>query len=390
MNIASTGAFRFRPPMYEVTAEERWCLLRAFGPRGAAAPSVDAGNVVGVAQALGLATRIVGRVGPTALQTELGEEAARALMHDYACALGQAQKLDRAARAVAEAAGEVGAPVVLLKRAALVALGVVDDAQRAAVDVDVLVAEDRLAAVQGRLVALGWRAGDAMPADHQAAPLTDPDGAMVELHRFVPGLRAGGSRRDARLFDLELAGGLQALAGWPGRVFVPTRDVLAAHALVHGLDQHGLAPASYPLARMLADLADLEAAGFVAGWEAIEPWTGGALSPEETGAAFQLVADLGRGALPASPHASALLSHILVAAADPSYSASLGQRALVAQLTSGVPSDRSRLFANVVFPTREQLDAIYGGPRSGLDYALLRAWRPFDLALRLARYLWRG
>ncbi|HET7291029.1 MAG TPA: nucleotidyltransferase family protein [Vicinamibacteria bacterium] len=386
----SRDPFRFRPPPHATAAEERWCLLRAFAPRETAAPAVAAAAAVGVARALGLAARIAGRLGPAALQRELGEESARALLHDYASALGRAQALDRAARAVAQAAAEVGAPLVLLKGAALSALRLVDDAQREAVDVDALVPEDRLEALQDRLVARGFRASDARPADHQAAPLTDPSGAMVELHRFVPGLRAAGSRRDARLADLERAGGLEPLAGWPGRVLAPARDVLAAHALVHGLDQHGLSPGSYPLARMLGDLADLEAGGFALLWSTVERWIGGSLSRAEAEAAFQLTGDLRRGGLPSSPHADALLRHVLVAAADPGYGASLGQRALIAQLTSGAPGDRSRLLASVLFPTRAQLDALYGGPRSALGYVLLRLWRPFELGLRLALYLLRG
>ncbi len=390
MSSAFTKGFRFTPPVHRVTAEERWCLLRAFATRTTPAPDVDPGLVVAVARSLGLATRIVGRLGPTALQAQLGEEGARAFMHDYAGALGQAPALARAARSVAGAAAEINAPLVLLKRAALVALGLVDDAQREAVDVDLLVPEDCLAALQGRLVSGGWRSGETQPADHQAAPLTNPDGTMIELHRFLPGLRVGGGRREARLEDLERAGGLVVLADWPGRVFVPTRDVLAAHALVHGLDQHGLAPASYPLARMLADLADLEEVGFVPRWEAVERWTGGSLSREEVLGAFELVAGLRRGEEPSSTNATALLHHVLVAASDPTYHVSLSRRALVAQLTSGAPSDRSRLLAGVLFPTRAQLDAIYGGPRGALGYALLRLWRPLDLVLRFVQYLWRS
>jgi hypothetical protein len=388
--MTSTRAFRFQPPVHTATAEERWCLIRAFAPRNAVAPDVEAGRVVDVARALGLATRIVGRGGPSALQSELGEEAARAFMHDYAFALGQVPALARAARAVAEAAAEIQAPLVLLKRAALVALDLVDDAQREGVDVDVLVAEDRVGELQARLVSDGWRSGETLPADHQAAPLTDATGTMVELHRFVPGLRVGGGRREARLADLERAAGLVVLVDWPGRVLAPTRDVLAAHALAHGLDQHGLAPASYPLARMFGDLADLEEAGLAPSWDAVECWTGGSVARDEVLAAFELVASLRRGDLPSSPTATALLHHVLVAASDPSYHASLSQRALVAQLTSGVPSDRSRLFAGVLFPTRAQLDAIYGGPRGALGYALLRLWRPLDVGLRLVRYVWRS
>ncbi|HJS59319.1 MAG TPA: hypothetical protein VKA01_14550 [Vicinamibacteria bacterium] len=108
-------------------------------------------------------------------------------------------------------------------------------------------------------------------------------------------------------------------------------------------------------------------------------------------AAFELVAALRRGDAPSSPRATALLHHVLVAASDPSYHASLSQRALVSQITSGAPSDRSRLLAGVLFPTRAQLDAIYGGgPRTALGYALLRLWRPLDLGLRLFQYLWRS
>ncbi|HJS59320.1 MAG TPA: nucleotidyltransferase family protein [Vicinamibacteria bacterium] len=270
--MSDASRFRFRPTVHSVTAEERWCLVRAFALQGTPAPDVRAERAVDVARALGFATRIVGRLGPTALQDQLGVEAARAFMHDYAVALGQSQTLARAARAAAEAAAQIQAPLVLLKRAALVALGLVDDAQREAVDVDVLVAEERLATLEARLVSGGWRSGQSPPADHQAAPLTDPDGAMVELHRFVPGLRVEGSRREARLADLERAGGLVPLNDWPARTFAPAHDVLAAHTLVHGLHQHGLAPASYQLARTLADLADLEAGGCALRWEAIERW----------------------------------------------------------------------------------------------------------------------
>src|SRR5262245_56911395 len=114
MRDASLRAFRFRPPVHEVTAEERWCFLRAFAPPGVSGPAVDPGSAVLVARTLGLATRIVGRLGPTALQIELGEDAARTFMHDYAVALGQVPALARAARAVAEAAAEIQAPLVLL------------------------------------------------------------------------------------------------------------------------------------------------------------------------------------------------------------------------------------------------------------------------------------
>jgi hypothetical protein len=39
-----------------------------------------------------------------------------------------------------------------------------------------------------------------------------------------------------------------------------------------------------------------------------------------------------------------------------------------------------------LFPTRAQIDAIYGAPAGRAGYLARRLWRPFDLSLRLLRY----
>ena len=65
---------RFRQPDVAFPVEFRWCVGRAFGPAGAAAPTpVEAGRVVEMAVAFDLASRIGSRNPAEALTAELGK-----------------------------------------------------------------------------------------------------------------------------------------------------------------------------------------------------------------------------------------------------------------------------------------------------------------------------
>jgi len=376
---------RFRPPRTEPSPEVRWALLRAFAPRDLAVPLVPSpGLLPGLAQRLDLAPRIAFRSPSETLARELGEAgpliAARGL-----AALGADRQL-ALARDVAVLARTCGLPLALLKGAALHATGVVPAGSRWTADLDVLVPADAVAGFDAALRGAGFRSElGAVGSEHQTAPLHRGEGEIVEIHRFLPGVAAPGSRRFATHDVLAKAGMLIELPGWPTPVSVPAPVILAAHALVHGLAQHGFAPRAYPLTRMLADLVDLGAAGPEG--EALmaeaHAWTERHVTAEEVRAVLDLVRALVAGRLEASP----LLSHVLAGLLDEDYVASLKLRAL----GSG-PSQHSQAFAvgrdawHALFPGTAQLAGLHPKRAPWLS-ALLR---PFDLAARAARAVVAG
>ncbi len=240
-------------------------------------------------------------------------------------------------------------------------------------------------------MAAGYRESDVPDKEHQLPPLRRSGGGVLELHGLLPGVRLGPGRASATFETLAERGLLVPLPDWPGRCFRPAPTVLAAHALVHGIAQHGHFPDAYALLKMVADLADLGFAGEAGEALAsqVAPWVARDLSAGETAAARELCAALAAGGEPASDSpADLLLRHILAGRLDADY-----VRSLKLGLFRGHPSDepaalrlgRSLLRALVL--TRGQIDAIYGRPASAWGYLGRRVARPFDLAWRLARSL---
>ncbi len=376
---------RFRPPRTEPSPEVRWTLLRAFASKDLAATSVPSpGSLCELARRLDLAPRIAFRWDGETLAREVGEAGALIAARGLA-ALGADRQL-ALAREVAILARAYGVPIALLKGAALHATGVVPAGSRWTSDLDVLVPPEAVADFDAALRAEGFRSNPgAVGCEHQTAPLHRGEGEIVEIHRFPPGVAAPGSRRFVTLGRLANAGMLADLPNWPAPVSVPAPAILAAHALVHGLAQHGFGPRGYPLTRMLADLADLGAAG--PGGEALmagaHAWTERHVSAEEVRAVLELVRQLVAGRVEASP----LLSHVLAGLLDDDYVASLKLRAL----GSG-PSQHSRAFAigrdawHALFPGAEQLAGLYPGRSPWLSAVV----RPFDLAARAARAVAAG
>lgn len=380
--LVKGSLIRFRPPRIEPSPELRWILLRAFGSKDLTAaelPSLQAASEL--ARRLDLAPRIGFRSARERLERELGEAPARSLVAARGLAALGADRQLALARDVAVLARAHGLPLVLLKGAALNATGVVPAGSRWTADLDVLVPAEAVADFDAALRAEGFRATlGAIDCEHQTAPLQRGEGEIVEIHRFLPGVCAPGSRRFATLDSLSAAGRLVELPGWPAPALVPAPVMLAAHALVHGIAQHGLAPRSYPLTRLLADLIDLGLAG--PGGEALmveaHAWTESHVTAEEARAVLELLRQLVEGRVEASP----LLSHVLAGLLDDDYAASLKLR----RLGSG-PSQHSRAFAigrdawHALFPGPEQLAALHPGRSAWLSGLL----RPFDLAARAAR-----
>ena len=83
--------------------------------------------------------------------------------------------------------------------------GFAPDGRRPSSDLDLLVPEAKLDALQAELLRRGFTvAGERY--EHQAPGLRHPDGGMVELHRVLPGVRLEPKR--SATFDALAAAGL--------------------------------------------------------------------------------------------------------------------------------------------------------------------------------------
>jgi hypothetical protein len=390
------SGFRFDPPQVELSAELGWVLARAFGP--VSAPLPQAGElrgelVVELAERLDLAERIAARMVADALSGEVGEEAVGFFVRARTGCAARALIIDRVCREVAEVGADRGVPVIFLKGAALQLGGWIEPGSRSMSDVDVLVADGAARPFQDALIGRGCRSPEAPESEHQLQLLTHPTGLGIEVHRMIPGVRLGGGR-SATADELVERDLVRAVAGMPGGCRVPAPDVLMAHALVHGIAQHGLAPDNYPWSRFLADVRDLGAGG-VGSRETVEttgPWIEREVTPAEVGAVLELVDRLGRGDDPLEIAAGGdlpakLIRHLVAGATMPTYVESMRLARRARSL-----SDRPRWKKlavdgwRTVWLTRTQVDQLYGPPKSELGYWARRLWRPFDLVGRAWRY----
>ena len=359
-------------------------LLRAFGPPGAPfSEAVDAAGALAAARRFEVSSRVAARQGRTRLAAELGAEAAGDFQCDLTTAAAQGLRIEAALREVAAVAAEREIPLVLLKFAALSTAGIVAPGARTACDLDVLVPPERTGGLQEALLARGFRSSGLPAFEHQMPALVHPTGGVVEVHRLMLGVRPDAGE-SATVDSLEKAGLLQPAPDLPG-CFLPAREALMAHALVHGVGQHGFWPDSYPLLRMLADLIDL---GFHD--EAAAQRAAGLVARDVAQVEAEAVRDLCR-ALSAGVEpgvgAEILLRHILAGRLDADYAASLRLSLFREQPSDRPPVVRmARTALTAVFLSRAQIDAIYGRPRHPLGYLGRRLARPFDLLWRLWSY----
>jgi hypothetical protein len=384
---------RFRPPSVGLSPEVRWMVLRAFGPAAVPFPDpVDGTACLALARRFELSARIASRSGRERLAAELGEETAAGFRRDQSITAALGLRLLAVAREVAEAAVPLDLPLVFLKFVALDAAGLPVIGARSACDVDVLVPAAREGELQQALLARDYHDSGLPEGEHQLPSLTHPGGGKVEVHRRMPGVRPASGRgaRSATVETLTAAGLLVPVPGLPGRCAVPTREVLAAHALVHGLGQHGFWPDSYPLFKMVGDLVDL---GFAGGGtlEATLPWVSRDVAPAEAEAVRRLCGALAEGTdaaeWPEAAGETVLLRHILAGRLDPDYAAAMRLGFFHSQPSDHPPALRLlRSMLDAVFLTRAQIDAVYGPPRHPLGYLGRRLARPFDLLRRLGSY----
>lgn len=294
---------------------------------------------------------------------------------------------------VARVAAGLGAPIVLLKFAALRALGRLPDGLRGAGDVDVLAAPDRAPALAEALGTLGFRPAGFFGEEYQLPQLRDARGRAVEIHVHVPGLRPslGGPRSTV---DALAASGLLQRIDLPGECWVPRPHVLVAHAVTHALVHHGFAPEGYPAFRLVSDLIALGAHEDSALARAALPLVADEMAPGEMEAAVALTNRLVAGdpslfepASASSPE-GVLLRHFVAGPLDPDYTRATRLRGVLTP--SGAGSRQTGLLHETwraLFLTDAQIDILYGAPRSRLGYFGWRLARPFDLLFRAARYV---
>jgi len=352
------------------------------------------------------------------LEAELGTEVAARFRAARRAAAARDVQLEALATAVGAVAAERKIPVALLKYGALRAAGVLPTAARLAADIDLLVREDDAPALHDALLARGWQPGGLPGWEHHLPALVHPRLGELEIHDRLPGLCRPHRQPDARLeSNPEPAGAFSGAVGyddlaeedalasgrWGETLRVPVRPVLLAHALVHGLVQHGWAPRSYPPWRGVSDWVDLglgtsDGASLLA---ATTPWLGDVLSRDETEAARRLCVLLTAGrpeALEEETAAAALGRHLLAGPLDPAYRRALRLGRLRAVPGAGhrpgprrggdsgrasLGSTLWRTVARAVAPPRSELAALYGPWRSGWGLAWRRLVRPADLALRV-------
>ena len=302
---------------------------------------------------MGLAERIWSRTPAETLSLELGA-AAQALAHAHLAALAAHRQAFGALEKVVQVAERRGIPVVLLKFGALVAAGHTARGSRDARDLDVLVPAPMAQGLQDGLLARGMRPLTKRAPPHHLPGLRNELGEAVEVHRYIPGLYV--DEREVEAPDLLHGGWTEVLAAGGGNIHVPVPEVLAAHAIVHGLIQHRDTPLDYSLARMLSDLSDLGLSGGALDSENLANWFGSSISENDIAAIVGLIRTLTRGGLPEPGSAElTLLRHVVASSCDPEYQDRLRIRRIMTVVRSGQ-------FARVVRDLRLDGNAALGRP----------------------------
>lgn len=386
---------RFRPPEVPFGPELRWVLLRGFGPGEGLFPGpVEPETVRALAAAVDLGARIGSRIGQERLRADLGADTARKFLIASAASEVQGKRLLRFAHDVAGVAASASVPLVFLKFVALSFSGVVTAGSRSAADLDVMVAPEHVEPLSCSLRSNGFTMSGVPESDQHVAPFGDGSGAIVEVHRYVQGVRLGRNGAFASAGDLASHGYLLPTAQVEGNCSIPKREVLAAHAIAHGIAHHGRKPQEYPLFRMIADLIDL---GFAAKdgeavLDQITPWLERDVSSEEAQALRNLCAGLFAGneelfTLDAQAKPEVLLlRHLVAGATDQKYVESLQVSAFLGRVSHlPRPVAIARALWHAVFLNRAQVDKIYGRQSSPVGYLRRQVFRPFELLVQATR-----
>ncbi len=386
-------AWSLRPPQVVLAPETAWALLRAFAPPDAPLPApVDGERAAAAAVTYDLAVRIAWRIPLEQLAAEVGPRQARELAVRQLAVQAVGKRVMAVAQDLAARLAGVGVPVALLKFAALYLRGHVAPGSRGVSDLDILIPAAAAEPVRAQLRRAGFTERRLIHVPHHLPPLLSPDGVAVEVHIALPGVA------DDAAFEELAASGL--LERWPplaGEGYLPTRALLVAHCLAHGLLQHGSAPQAYPPLRMLADLVDLGLAGpdGAALGEEAYPLLSKRLPHWAVAAACSLCRALAAGeagavlAEDAESGAGLLLRHVLAGPVDRRYQEALRWSAIAG--LDGTPRSLRQWLGELwqaLYLTRGQVELMHGPQSSRWGTFYWRLRRPLDIAVRLPRYAW--
>ncbi len=387
---------RFSPPADEPSIEARWLLAAAFGPRLPALPAeADAGALAELAKGLDFGARIASRQTATELSSVLGDELANGFRDARRRAAAATLLYEELALRVAATAAELGLPIAFLKGFALHHAGFAAPGSRSFCDLDLLAPSGRALELQGALVAGGWTAAESPPNEHHLPALVDAAAGAVEIHFRLWGVSLRGGDW-ATLEDLEAAGLTTPAPGVPGGALLPARELLAAHAIAHGVAQHGSRPQSYPPLKLFADLADLlpDRASWQRFLDGPARWVEPSVSRAEVEATARLAGLLAAGRIPAGAgdrsagedDAVRLLRHLLAGAADAEYRESLRLAHLAERFRQARRQGALWSFvARKLHPTEAELEARYGPAATPFGRLGRRLRRSLEAVVELGR-----
>jgi len=381
------------------SAELSWVLARAFGPVATPLPgfkNLCSSEALLLSDKLDVTSRIGHRIDNETLRTELGNRNATQHKNRYLATAGFVIRAEWICEQIARVASSLDIPLIVLKGMALHYSGLIKLGSRPMCDIDVLVPIGKEETLQRSLSDSGFSESNLPSAEHQLPVLTHSSGVSVEVHRMIRGVRlsSGGSSATAdEVLQAKLCVGSAAL---PEGCFIPTKDLLLAHLLVHGIAQHGLA-VSYPLTRIIADAQDL---GFDESqldefMQGPFRWIQRDVLPDEVASVAELASRLKNEVrveelLETNSRAATMLRHIVAGMTDQAYQQSMRISALVHFLPG---RNKAHTLIKIVFKTlwlsRPQVDVLYGRPRTWLGYLGWRIWRPLHLIGKTVGFGWK-
>ena len=372
-----------------------WLLALAFGPESTTPSSapLDPEKLKDCGEHLSLFSRIRSRSSPEVLRNELGADLADAVDSLYYANIAMVMRHEAALEDIARVLDVADTPVILLKGMALHYLGELDAGSRRVADIDLLAPADSCQSIYDSLLRAGFQPSGIAAPMHHLSVLFHPQGSAIEIHHVVDGVcleKGSFATADSCLEN----GQVQDLEGYPDNWYLPSEQLLLAQLLAHGLGHHGKAPDSYPPFQLLGDLQHLRSAGAFTGRlpPAVEGWIVDGLEPSEARAALDLEMRLSKGERGSEiaggdSDASVLLRHFVAGSLDAIYLESLKLERRVDPIPGkGRAESLIRTGWGALWLSDQQIEMIYGQPKSPLGYLGYRLWRPFDLMNRLARY----
>ena len=382
---------RFWPPNAPLDLGVHWALLRAFGPPDICAPVIqNPSHVASVAQQLGLMTRIFARCDRATLQSELGPayvEHTRQVQ--LAAARGLA--LERCLRTVDSLAEQLQVPYALIKGAALARTGVAPLGHRNACDLDILLSEANAGRLHAALKDRGFQEKTPTHPGFHFPMLLDDAGGAVEIHTRLPHVRMIPGGPEVTLQQLLDAHRVSQAPELSEYAHVPVPDLLLAHAIAHGIAQHGYAPQSYQLLRTLADAIDLEIVSNPTRATQALWWVQPDVTYHEVTALREVAKLLRSGNAVAAwgdtGRNGRMLRHLILGSLDLQYARGLKLHGAIDELRTMGAAEFMATYGRTTFALdKADIPRIYGTAARGreLRYKLLR---PFDMARRVVSAL---